>query len=201
MLFTALAFYLYFFFQSFMGLYAAGVSNIQVLGWVMLLNCAMVVLLQPPLADRIAKADYRRLVVGSFTLMALGMTAMSLGNTPALLGGTALFTLGEIFLFLRCDLELVDRLPGHPAFAFGVQRLTAGIGGLLSGIVGGFVFAHFQSAGDLDTFWIVVAAQCAAAAVPALILGGSRRAPLPDGSTPTGPATEPETTLTRSVTP
>ncbi|MEV7238149.1 MFS transporter [Streptomyces sp. NPDC051020] len=65
-LFTALAFYLYFFFQSFMGLYAAGVSNLQVLGWVMLLNCAMVVLLQPACADHIARADYRLLVVGSF---------------------------------------------------------------------------------------------------------------------------------------
>ncbi|MEF2527370.1 MFS transporter [Streptomyces sp. CS62] len=55
-LFTSLAFYVYFFFQSFMGLYAAGVGSIQVLGWVMLLNCAMVVVLQPVWADRIARA-------------------------------------------------------------------------------------------------------------------------------------------------
>ncbi|MFD0269155.1 MFS transporter [Streptomyces sp. NPDC127106] len=174
-LFTALAFYLYFFFQSFMGLYAAGVSNIQVLGWVMLLNCAMVVLLQPAWADRIARADYRLLVAGSFALMALGMAAMALGSIPALLAGTALFTLGEIFLFLRCDLELVDRVPGNPAFAFGVQRLTAGVGGLLAGIVGGFVFAHYKAAGDLGTFWLVVAAQCAGAALLAMLLGGGRR--------------------------
>ncbi|MFE1546968.1 MFS transporter [Streptomyces sp. NPDC058718] len=179
-LFTALAFYLYFFFQSFMGLYAAGVSNIQVLGWVMLLNCAMVVLLQPALADHIARADYRLLVVGSFALMALGMGAMALGGTPALLAGTALFTLGEIFLFLRCDLELVDRVPGNPAFAFGVQRLTAGIGGLLAGVVGGFVFAHYEAAGDLGTFWLVVAAQCAGAALLALVLGGRRRPAVPE---------------------
>ncbi|WP_329622506.1 MFS transporter [Streptomyces sp. NBC_01255] len=176
-LFTALAFYLYFFFQSFMGLYAAGVSNIQVLGWVMLLNCAMVVVLQPALADRIARADYRLLVVGSFALMALGMGAMALGSTPALLAGTALFTFGEIFLFLRCDLELVDRVPGNPAFAFGVQRLTAGIGGLLAGVVGGFVFAHYEAVGDLGTFWLVVAAQCAGAALLALLLLGGRRRP------------------------
>jgi MFS family permease len=191
-LFTALAFYLYFFFQSFMGLYAAAVSNIQVLGWVMLLNCVMVVVFQPPLADRIANADYRWLVVGSFALMALGMAAMSLGNTPALLAGTALFTLGEIFLFLRCDLELVDRVPGNPAFAFGVQRLTAGIGGLLSGVVGGFVFAHYEGTGDLNTFWLVVAAQCAASAVLALLFGGGRRRPVPDEPTPPTPAQAPE---------
>ncbi|MFG2114514.1 MFS transporter [Streptomyces sp. NPDC048718] len=188
-LFTALAFYLYFFFQSFMGLYAAGVSNIQALGWVMLLNCTMVVLLQPAFADRIARADYRLLVVGSFAVMALGMAAMSLGGAPALLGGTALFTLGEIFLFLRCDLELVDRVPGNPAFAFGVQRLTAGIGGLLAGVVGGFVFAHYEAAGDLGAFWLVVAAQCAGAALLAMLLGGGRRPaarelPLPEQTLP-----------------
>ncbi|MFE9456177.1 MFS transporter [Streptomyces californicus] len=179
-LFTALAFYLYFFFQSFIGLYAAGVSDIQLLGWVMLLNCAMVVLLQPPLADRIASADYRLLMAGSFGLMALGMASMALGGLPALLAGTALFTLGEIFLFLRCDLELVDRVPGNPAFAFGVQRLAAGIGGLLAGVVGGFVFAHFEAAGDLGTFWLVVAAQCAGAALLALLLGGRRRPAVPE---------------------
>ncbi|MFD3804927.1 MFS transporter [Streptomyces sp. NPDC058619] len=174
-LFTGLAFYLYFFFQSFMGLYAVGISHIQVLGWVMLLNCAMVVLLQPVLADRIARADYRLLVVGSFVLMGLGTVAMAFGGTPALLVGTALFTLGEVFLFLRCDLELVDRVPDVPAFAFGVQRLTAGIGGLLAGVVGGFVFAHYQAAGNLGAFWLVVAAQCAGAALLALLLGGGRR--------------------------
>ncbi|MCY0946646.1 MFS transporter [Streptomyces antarcticus] len=187
-LFTGLAFYLYFFFQSFMGLYAVGVSDIRLLGWVMLLNCAMVVVLQPVLADRIARAGYRRLVVVSFALMALGTAAMALGGTPALLGGTALFTLGEVFLFLRCDLELVDRVPDSPAFAFGVQRLTAGIGGLLAGVVGGFVFAHYEAAGDLGGFWLVVAAQCAGAALLALLLGGRRRAaaapgpPLPEAS-------------------
>ncbi|NXY93732.1 MFS transporter [Streptomyces sp. BR123] len=174
-LFTALAFYLYFFFQSFIGLYAAEASGIQVLGWVMLLNCAMVVLLQPALADRIARASYRLLVVGSFVLMALGTGAMALGSIPALLAGTALFTLGEIFLFLRCDLELVDRIPGNPAFAFGIQRLTAGIGGLFAGVVGGFVFAHYEASGHPDAFWSVVAAQCAGAALLALLLGGRPR--------------------------
>ncbi|WP_326698439.1 MFS transporter [Streptomyces sp. NBC_01754] len=179
-LFTALAFYLYFFFQSFMGLYAAGVSDIQVLGWVMLLNCAMVVLLQPPLADRIASADYRLLVAGSFGLMALGMAGMALGGLLALLAGTALFTLGEIFLFLRCDLELVDRVPGNPTLAFGVQRLAAGVGGLLAGVVGGFLFAHYESAGDLGTFWLAVAGQCAGAALLALLLAGRRRPAVPE---------------------
>jgi predicted MFS family arabinose efflux permease len=175
-LFNTLAYYLYFLFQSFIGLYAAEKSDIRVLGWVMLLNCTMVALLQPSLAGMIARSDYRRLVAGSLALMTLGIAAMALGNSAALLGGTAVFTMGEIFLFLRCDLELVGRVPDNPTLAFGVGRLTAGVGGLASGVVGGFVFTHYQRAGEIDTFWIVVAVQCAAAAVLALALGNGRRA-------------------------
>ncbi|MEU2392504.1 MFS transporter [Streptomyces sp. NPDC007369] len=179
-LFTGVAFYLYFFFQSFMGLYAASAAGIHVLGWVLLVNCAMVVLLQAPLADWIARAGYRPLLVGSFALMAVGMGVMALGNVPSLLLGTALFTLGEVFLFLRCDLELVDRVPGNPAFAFGAQRLTAGIGGLLAGVVGGFAFAHVEEAGTPERFWLFVAAQSAVAALAAALLGsGGRRTASP----------------------
>lgn len=148
--------------------------NIQVLGWAMLVNCAMMVALQPPLSGWIARADYRRLVAGSFALMAAGTAVMSLGHTAALLGGTVLFSLGEVFLFLRCDLEMVDRIPSNPTFAFGVQRLTAGVGGLLAGVVGGFLFAHYESAHDLGMFWTAVAVQCAVAAAIALVLGGRR---------------------------
>jgi hypothetical protein len=175
-LFNTLAYYLYFFFQSFIGLYAAEKSDIRAVGWVMLLNCAMVALLQPPLARRIERSDYRWLVVGSLVLMMLGTGVMALGLTVSLLGGTALFTMGEIFLFLRCDLELVGRMPDNPTLAFGIGRLTAGIGGFGSGVVGGFVFTRYQNAGDVDAFWIVVAAQCAAAAVLALLFGGRRSA-------------------------
>ena len=189
-LFNTLAYYLYFFFQSFIGLYAAEKSDIRALGWVMLLNCAMVALLQPSLVRRISQSDYRRLVVGSFVLMMFGTGAMALGSTAALLGGTAVFTMGEIFLFLRCDLELVQRVPDNPTLAFGIGRLTAGIGGLASGVVGGFVFTHYQGAGDLDAFWIVVAAQCAAAAVLALFCGGGRRLRAPAEAVLTESASE-----------
>jgi MFS family permease len=189
-LFNTLAYYLYFFFQSFIGLYAAEKSDLRAVGWVMLLNCAMVALLQPPLARRIARSDYRWLVVGSLILMMLGTGVMALGLTVSLLGGTALFTMGEIFLFLRCDLELVGRVRDNPTLAFGIGRLTAGIGGFGSGIVGGFVFTHYQNAGDVDAFWIVVAAQCAVAAVLALLFGGRQSASaIAEAAPPGQPAT------------
>ncbi|WP_419997511.1 MFS transporter [Streptomyces boninensis] len=172
MVFTVLAFYLYFFFQSFIGLYAAETSALRSLGWVLLVNCAIVVLLQPPLSGLIARAGYRRLLSGSFALMGAGAAAMSAGHLAALLAGTVLFSLGEVFLFLRSDLELLERLPDSPAFAFGVQRLTAGVGGMLAGVVGGFVFAQSKAADRLGWFWLAVALQCALAALGALVFGG-----------------------------
>ncbi|WP_354643016.1 MFS transporter [Kitasatospora camelliae] len=191
-LFNGLAFYLYFFFQSFIGLYAAGLSDLRVLGWVMLLNCAMVVVLQPPLAGWIARTGYRGLLTGSFLLMAAGTAVMARGGTPALLLGTVLFTLGEVLVFLRGDLEVVGRMSDRPASAFGVQRLTTGVGGFLAGLVGGVVFAHYEKAGHPGMFWNAVAAQAVLAAGLALAFGGSTRRrtagpPVGDGPPATAP--------------
>lgn len=174
-LFNGLAFYLYFFFQSYVGLYAASTSELGAVGWVMLVNCAMVVVLQPPLSGWIARVDFRLLLTGSFLVMAAGMDVMARGGNLMLLLGTVLFTFGEIFLFVRGDLEVVHRLPHRPAFAFGVQRLTAGAGGLCSGVVGGFLFGLFDRRHELGTFWDAVAVQCLAATGLALLFGGSRR--------------------------
>ncbi|WP_414168539.1 MFS transporter [Streptoverticillium reticulum] len=171
-LFNVAAFYLYFSFQSFIGLYAAAESHLGLVGWVMLLNCAMMAILQPLLAGRIARAGYRGLLAGSFLLMAAGTAVMFLGGTPALLLGTAVFTVGEAFVFLRGDLEVVGRIPDRPAFAFGVQRLTTGVGGLFAGAAGGFLFGHFQHGGHPGRYWLAVAAQCAVVAVLGLVLGG-----------------------------
>lgn len=172
-LFNVAAFYLYFSFQSFIGLYAAAESHLGLVGWVMLLNCAMMAVLQPLLAGRIARAGYRGLLAGSFLLMAAGTAVMFLGGTPALLLGTAVFTVGEALVFLRGDLEVVGRIPDRPAFAFGVQRLTTGVGGLFAGAAGGFLFGHFQHGGHPGRYWLAVAAQCAVVAVLGLVLGGS----------------------------
>lgn len=172
-LFNTMTFYAYFYFQNFMGLYTANVSSVRVFGWVMLTNFVLMFALQPPLSGLIARMDYRKLLVASFTMMALGMMMMAVGDLPALLLGTAIMTIGELFLFLRGDLEIVARLPGQPAVAFGIQRLTAGVGGLLSGLVGGVVFEHYKTAHSLGKFWMTVAAQCILAAI--LSLGFARR--------------------------
>jgi predicted MFS family arabinose efflux permease len=182
-LFTGFAYYLYFFFQSFVGLYTSARSDTEALGWAMLVNCTVVVVLQPRLSGWIARAGYRPLLASSFLLMAGGTAVMSVGGIATLLAGTALFSFGEVFLFLRCDLEMVKRVPDDPTFAFGVQRLTAGVGGLLAGVVGGFLFAHFQNARDLGMFWIAVSIQCVVATLVALAFG-SRRVPARLGPKP-----------------
>jgi len=158
--FSTYIFYVYFFFQSFMGLYASSVANLRVFSWGMLLNFTMMFFLQPWLSRHIAGANYRRLLVGAFSLMGIGMATMALESTIALLLGIAIMTMGQLFLFLRADLEVLGRLPETPAIAFGIQRLAAGVGGLFSGIVGGWAFDYFKSGDSLGTFWIFVASQC-----------------------------------------
>lgn len=161
--FNTIAFYVYFFFQNFMGLYVSVVLDLQAFSWIMLLNFSLMFLLQPLLARRIANANYRALLAFAFTVMALGMLILSQERLAFLLLGTVLMTLGEAILFLRGDLEVISRLPDMPAIAFGIQRLGMGIGGFFSGLVGGVLFAHYKSVEALELFWVAVAAQCVVA--------------------------------------
>lgn len=158
--FSTYIFYVFFFFQSFLGLYAASASSLRVFSWGMLLNFSMMFVLQPWLSRRIASVNYRTLLAGGFSLMGIGMAIIGLGNVWPMLLGIAIMTLGQMALFLRADLEVLGRLSQRPAMAFGIQRLAAGVGGMLSGLVGGWVFEHCKNSGALGHFWLFVASQC-----------------------------------------
>jgi len=157
--FSAYIFYVFFFFQSFLGLYAANESSLQAFSWGMLINFVMMFLLQPWFSRQIATINYRVLMVGAFTLMGTGMAVIGMGGVWTMLAGVAIMTLGELFLLLRADLEVLDRLPQTPAMAFGIQRLAAGIGGMASGLVGGWVFEYCKQSGSLGHFWLFVGGQ------------------------------------------
>jgi MFS family permease len=159
-LFNLLIFYLYFYFQNFMGLYVLLVSGVHIFGWVMFLNFVMMIVLQLQGARLIAKINYRCILTVGFFLMGIGMVLMSQEYTLAIMLGTAIMTVGEAILFLRGDVEIVAGLPDHPSIAFGIQRLCMGIGGLLSGFLGGDIFQYCKTIGVLGDFWIIIAIQC-----------------------------------------
>lgn len=168
--------YVYMFFQNYMGVFTAERHSAAVYGLVLTLNCGMVILLQPLLANRIGRLPYPAAVAFGFSAFASGMCLISTGQLRAIFLGTALISLGEIVLFLKNDLALVGFFSRTPALAFGYQRLAAGVGALLSGALGGLFYSHAQQGAGTNQFWIIVAMQCV---IPVLflplILGEGRR--------------------------
>lgn len=159
--------YVYMFFQNYMGVYTAEEHSPAVYGLILTLNCVMVVLLQPALADRIGRLSYPAAIALGFSAFASGMWLISFGSLQTIFVGTALISLGEIVLFLKNDLALVGFFENNPALAFGYQRLAAGVGALLSGALGGLFYSYAQQGTGPGQFWIIAALQCA---IPALFL-------------------------------
>lgn len=159
-MFNVLAFYSYFHFQNFIGLYAARLYTVRIVGIVLAINTVLNVFVTPVIARQIVERSYRTICILSFCLLALGMFTISRGDLVYLLAGTALFTVGEIGLLFKGDLEILSYFPEDSAVAFGFQRLSAGVGALLSGSIGGVVFEHYNDINDPSSFWNVMALQC-----------------------------------------
>lgn len=165
-LFCTLTFYVYFYFQNFMGVYVSEIAGTDFFGVVMFSNFVVLAAVQFAFTRTIAEADYQALLVGGFGLFGAGLLLIAAGNLACALLGTMVMTIGQAALFLRGDLELVDQLPSQPAIAFGIQRLSAGIGGLLSGLVGGQLLSRPDG-----LFWVWIAAQCVVAVLLAIVFG------------------------------
>ncbi len=161
LLVNVLIFYCYFYFQNFMGIYASGVVGVKFFSLLTLLNFTTMVFIQPILAKWIASTNYKIGMTSAFVSLGMGMVIMGIGSHTALFLGTFVMTLGQCFLFLRGDLELVNLLPDMPAMAFGVQRLAMGVGGLFSGIIGGKIYRIVEA--NPGNFWQIAGLQCAIA--------------------------------------
>lgn len=170
LIFTVATYYLYFHFQSFIGLYVANVFDIRFLPAILFLNFSVLVVLQPLIAKRIAAAAYGALLLLGFVFLAAGFATMSAGSIAALFAGTFIMSVGQVMLFLRSDLEMLKTSGLSPAMAFGLQRLTIGIGGALGSGLAGVAFEYCKSHGGLSGFWTVPAAQGMLAALAAFAL-------------------------------
>ncbi|MFT3742195.1 MAG: MFS transporter [Gammaproteobacteria bacterium] len=158
--FNIMTFYVYLYFQDFIGLYFSIVSNLKWFGLMMFINFTLLSFLQMYLAHVIARLNYKILMSSSFLLLAIGVSIISIGNVVTLFLGSIILTIGSAFLFLRGDLEIVNKIPEYPAIAFGIQRLSMGVSGILSGIVGGKLFQYYHLSNALNIFWLMVSIQC-----------------------------------------
>jgi MFS family permease len=157
-LINTMTFYLFFHFQHFMGMYAAEVSGLALYGKIVLINLLLVFFIQIKFSQWISKAHLSSLYFLSYLSVGVGMAVMGLGHAEFLIFGMILMTVGQAMLFLRGELEVVNLLPDKPAIAFGFQRLSAGLGGLLSGIFGSYIYDYCQQH-TLGHFWPLIAIQ------------------------------------------
>ncbi len=159
-MFSTLTFYLYFFFQSFMALYMSSIAHPHLFSLIMILNLLTIFFVQPLLARRVSKMGYRNLLMIGFALMGMGFFLFSTKIIVNLFIGTFIMTLGQSLLVLRGDLEVLQRLPQQAALAFGIQRLTTGVGGMVAGLMGGVAFDYFLKFSKPELFWVFVAVNC-----------------------------------------
>ena len=171
LLVNAISIYIYFFFQNYMGPYTSRLFSPEIYSIILIINSALIFFIQPLMANWIKRIDYTALLSASFLLMMAGMIAIAKGSLVALVIGTILISLAEIQLFLKNDLEIVEKLRANPAIAFGLQRLTAGLGTFSSGVLGGLLLGvardHWQNSA---LFWICVATQSLVLAAIALLI-------------------------------
>jgi MFS family permease len=175
-LFSTVSFYLYFFFQSFLGLYMATISKTDQFGMIMLVNFATIFFIQPLMAKKISNWNLRGLLAGGYGMMALGFAIFFINSFLGFLIGTVAMTIGQSIVSLRCDIEVVRRLPKNPALAFGIQRLSTGCGGMFTGLVGGWVFETCLHQSDVRYFWFFVVLNCLLASVIGFIFSAKKEA-------------------------
>ncbi|MEV0322852.1 MFS transporter [Streptomyces sp. NPDC050658] len=170
---TVLGLYLFMFFQHYLALYAVPRTSTTYYALVLALYALLLVVAQPLLSDRIAALPYARALVLGFAALGTGMATLAVGGHVAILAGALLICLGEIVLFLKNDLEALDRSPRAPAVVFGRQRLAAGIGAFASGAAGGEGYRIAERTGGPGLFWAAIAVQCAL--LPLLLVPAVRR--------------------------
>ncbi|MFJ1578641.1 MFS transporter [Streptomyces sp. NPDC088182] len=172
---TVLSVYVFMFFQHYLALYAVPRTSASFYGAVLMGYACLLVVAQPLLSEWIAGLSYRRAMRVGFGAMAAGTSVIGAGGRTGIGVGAALICLGEIVLFLKNDLEALDRSSAVPAVVFGRQRLAAGIGAFASGVAGGQLYGAAEDMGTARGFWFAVALQALVLPVLLVPLAGAVR--------------------------
>ncbi|HEX6352664.1 MFS transporter [Actinophytocola sp.] len=172
---TVLTHYLYMQFYQYLSVFTDGRLPTAVYGVIMMGYSLGLAVVQPLAARWIGRIGYPAAAAVGFSLMAVGMAAFAGGTPVAVAAGAAAMSVGTAVLFLKNDLEALARSRRSDTVTFGQQRLAAGVGSLLSGVLGGSVYGLLEQADQLAGFWLVVAAQCALLPLVLLVRQAFRR--------------------------
>ncbi|GGZ15089.1 MFS transporter [Streptomyces inusitatus] len=157
--YTLLSVYVFMFFQHYIALFAVGRTSTAYYAVLLTGYSLVIVAAQPLLAGWIAGLRYARALRLGFGAMAIGMLAIATGGPVGIAAGVLTLGLVETVLFLRNDLEALDRSREPAATVFGRQRLAAGIGAFAAALLGGPLYAAAEDAGSASGFWLAVGAQ------------------------------------------
>ncbi|PPK65603.1 MFS transporter [Actinokineospora auranticolor] len=162
---TVLTHYLYMQFYHYLAPFTEDRLPAMAYGLVMMGYSLGLVAVQPMAAKWVGGVRYPVVAVVGFACMALGMSAFTTGHVVGVAFGAAAMSAGTAVLFLKNDLAALEGSSRSATVTFGQQRLAAGIGALLSGVVGGAVYGVFETVW-LPGFWLAVAAQCVLLPLP-----------------------------------
>lgn len=157
---TVLTHYLYMQFYQYLSVFTEGRMPTAVYGVIMMGYSLGLAVCQPLTAPWVGRTSYPAVIAIGFSCMAFGMAAFAGGTPLTVAAGVTAMSAGTAVLFLKNDLEALTRSTRSDTVTFGQQRLAAGVGSLLSGVVGGSVYGLFEQADQPSGFWLVVAAQC-----------------------------------------
>jgi predicted MFS family arabinose efflux permease len=157
-LFNVFVFYLYFYFQNFYLIFLDDAHFLKTSGIFISVNFLVLFLVQILFSQKISSADNFSIKLISILFVIVGFFSLSFLNLITQFLGVVILSAGLAILLLRGDLDIVSKLPNRPAIGFGIQRLAAGIGGLLTGVIGGPLYKNTSNL-DLLSFWRVVALQ------------------------------------------
>jgi len=141
--------------------------------FLMSVNCAGVVFLQPLISPRIQRFDAARLLATSAALFGLGYGVNALGGSLAVYGiGTALWTVGEVIGFPVASTLVANLAPAELRGRYqGAFSMCWGAAFTVAPIAAGEVIQRFGA----RTLWLLCLAVAAAVSAGHLITGESRR--------------------------
>ncbi|MFJ6572302.1 MFS transporter [Streptomyces sp. NPDC091292] len=201
--YTLLSVLVFMYFQHYLALYAVPRTSAAFYASVLMAYALLLVVAQPLLAGWIAGLPYGRALRLGFAAMAVGTAVIGAGGivgtgmgagsgsgsgtgdgvglgvgagagiVVGIVVGSLLLCFAETVLFLRNDLEALDRSRAPAATVFGRQRLAAGFGAFAAALFGGPLYGAAEQVGDAAVFWFAVSAQ--SVLLPVALWGASVR--------------------------
>ncbi len=154
-----LTFYFYFYYQNYKGPYIIAFNKPLILSYMLILNSLIVMIFQPLMSKFINNKSFKYIIFLSFIMLFIGFYTFYIHNIIIIFIGVIFISFAELMSALKIDLEMLRKMPNHPAISFGYSRLAGGIGGALSSYIGGLTYGYYKNLDMTPYFWLNIVFQ------------------------------------------